>query len=842
LNPEAAVFLDFERIGKEKMNNKKWKNKMSKRLILLVSRNAGVVAALLLAVPFSALGRQGAQVDESKVQKVIYVDQQSANAVDTNDGSKDSPFKTIGRAVVLADACNASDIGVKILIAPGIYREAITLDRGRQTTSAPIIFEATEKGKTVVSGSEAWATWKRSNDGSRYVHPWPYKWGMAAIPEGWEDVVLKPIVRRCETVFADGRLLRQVMSPSELAENTFYVSEEEGRLSLCLAPGVTPETAAIEVGVRQQLFRAQARENIVLRGLTFVHAITPLQGEAVSFDDCSNILVEDCEFNWNNWSGLGFGGTEGITVRRSTANHNGAMGMTGGQLRSLLYEDDEASYNNWRGSWGGFTGWSVAGFKQLRIHDATYRRIKAVGNQTGAFWFDFDCSIVVIDGAYFAQNETRGIFIEASEGPVTVENSVFCFNGGPGVLSTNSKQVALTGDTFYENAGPQIQVTGQLDRPVSNWETKEKMKLNLEDWVLQDDTLVTSNANRALVDISGAAVERFTGSLISSRNLWYNPTDADVFRVSGLNLDLAHWEKISGQDLDSVFADPKLTDPDRSDFTPSADSPLKQRDEWVKRDVVRVGLGDLKEALLQEVKDNWNSPYPVALKARADQWTEISLRPYANRALTGQDGWIGEYPLENLTPGEKKIHAVPFQIIDPAANNGLAAIALRSAHVYQTRGRPLPGEVAVPISREATALYLLYGCAYATHKRTCEFQVIYEDGTRQTIGVLPLGKGSKDADVLNQLTSESNIQDWWPTMPQFDNDNAKKVMIVNPENALKSVRYLYTLQWVNPEPSKPIKELVMTADPREEASVQVFGISALLPLKEAGVETKVNRD
>ncbi len=220
------------------MNNTERVNKMNKRLILRVSGNVGAVVAMLLAVQFSAWGRQGAQVDESVVQKVIYVDQQSANAADTNDGSKDAPFKTIGPAVQLADACNASGIGVKILIAPGIYREAITLDRGRQTTSAPIIFEATGKGKTVVSGSEVWATWERSNAGRRYVHPWPYKWGMAAIPEGWEDVVLKPIVRRCEMVFVDGQLLRQVMSPSDLAENTIYVSEEDGTLSLCLPPGM----------------------------------------------------------------------------------------------------------------------------------------------------------------------------------------------------------------------------------------------------------------------------------------------------------------------------------------------------------------------------------------------------------------------------------------------------------------------------------------------------------------------------------------------------------------------------------------------------------------------------
>jgi hypothetical protein len=77
-------------------------------------------------------------------------------------------------------------------------------------------------------------------------------------------------------------------------------------------------------------------------------------------------------------------------------------------------------------------------------------------------------------------------------------------------------------------------------------------------------------------------------------------------------------------------------------------------------------------------------------------------------------------------------------------------------------------------------------------------------------------------------------------MSQFDNENAKKVMIVNPENALKSLRYLYTLQWVNPKPADSIKELRITADPQEETSMQFLGISALLPPEESGVETKTD--
>jgi len=43
----------------------------------------------------------------------------------------------------------------------------------------------------------------------------------------------------------------------------------------------------------------------------------------------------------------------------------------------------------------------------------------------------------------------------------------------------------------------------------------------------------------------------------------------------------------------------------------------------------------------------------------------------------------------------------------------------------------------------------------------------------------------------------------------------------------ETVRYIYTLQWVNPHPEKTVKELKLTSNPKEETSLMVFGITVL---------------
>jgi hypothetical protein len=92
------------------------------------------------------------------------------------------------------------------VIAPGAYRDRIQLPMNGQETDAPIIIEAKEKGTVIVSGSNIWDGWQRRKNSAIYTHAWPYKWGLALYPPGWEGiVVLADIVRRREMIFVNGR-------------------------------------------------------------------------------------------------------------------------------------------------------------------------------------------------------------------------------------------------------------------------------------------------------------------------------------------------------------------------------------------------------------------------------------------------------------------------------------------------------------------------------------------------------------------------------------------------------------------------------------------------------------
>ncbi|MGH8065936.1 MAG: right-handed parallel beta-helix repeat-containing protein, partial [Candidatus Entotheonellia bacterium] len=461
-----------------------------------------------------------ATISGEQTAKILYVNNQYPQASDQNPGTEDLPLKTINTAAGIARQNQMNNIGTKIVIYPGTYRERIDLSiYGPINKDVPIIFEGKEKGKVIVSGSDIWNGWMRQGNTDIYTHPWPYKWGLAPYPASWErNVVLKPIVRRREMIFVNGYALEQVISFEELKEGRFYVSEDDGIVYIWLSPGTNINKTIIEVAVRSGLFYAKGKRNIGLRGLTFQHDNTPLDGAAVQFVDSSNILVEDSRFLWNNWTGLALGVSQSVTARRNVANHNGGGGMATYKIKTLLFEDNETSYNNWRGAKGGFLGWAVAGIKNMRIRDGVYRRHKSVGNQTRGFWLDFDNANILIEAASWCDNLTNGIFIEASQGPITIRDSLICRNRKYGIQTTNSSAVTLAGNTIRANGGSQIRVTGDVERAVTNWETGEQRRLKVEHWTLQENVIVGEDARQLLLDTPGWG--HFLGSLASQSNGW----------------------------------------------------------------------------------------------------------------------------------------------------------------------------------------------------------------------------------------------------------------------------------------------------------------------------------
>lgn len=119
----------------------------------------------------------------------------------------------------------------------------------------------------------------------------------------------------------------------------------------------------------------------------------------------------------------------------------------------------------------------------------------------------------------------------------------------------------------------------------------------------------------------------------------------------------------------------------------------------------------------------------------------LNLRSAANMGFRDdtpddkQGGWTDQGPendLRMMKPGKCVFVNVPFDVIDPAANNGKSVIAL---------GCPerafLPRQAIVPIDgKKYKWLYFLHADAWPKKKEVGTIQVNYMDGTDETISVV----------------------------------------------------------------------------------------------------------
>lgn len=503
----------------------------------------------------------------------LHVDNSHPDAADTNAGTPALPLRTVARAAVLAGEGHARGEDVRVVVGPGVYRETVRLTGSGVGGDGSITFEAREGGTAIISGSDVWGNWRKGRRGEVYSHPWPYTWGLAPYPPGWQgNVELAPIVRRREMIFMNGVPLTQVLSQAEMEPGTFYVAEEVATVYLSPPPGVAVEGGTVEVAVRAGIFRGARVHNLRVRGLTFSHDGSPLDGTAAAFDDCTELRVEECQFRHNNWTGFGVHTSQGVVVRGNVANENGAIGMEAYQSKNLWYEANETSYNNWRGVRGDFITWATGGLKHLLVHGGVYRAHRSVGNHACGCWFDTDCREIVVDDLYTGHNEGEGLFIEALQGPVTVTRGTICHNGGPGIYTEGATQVTVQGAIIYGNGDAQIKAL-RGPRAVTDWETQAKQNEPSSHWTLAHNVIVSTNDTQNLIDAANS--EAFVGTLTANDNLWYSPGKSRGFVIEHRGVSFERWRAVTGQDGRSLLADPRFVNPDHDDFTPRFDSPLR---------------------------------------------------------------------------------------------------------------------------------------------------------------------------------------------------------------------------------------------------------------------------
>ncbi|MBN1490131.1 MAG: hypothetical protein JXA69_09455 [Phycisphaerae bacterium] len=150
---------------------------------------------------------------------------------------------------------------------------------------------------------------------------------------------------------------------------------------------------------------------------------------------------------------------------------------------------------------------------------------------------------------------------------------------------------------------------------------------------------------------------------------------------------------------------------------------------------------------------------PLSIEIRADRAEAIDLSDLANTdPLTAPFGVKnpGKYVFAGLPVGQRVMCGVPFQVIDPAANQGRGFVVLHSPKAPAEAA--LPTEVEIPVGKKGKRLFLLgnvsgWGGADSGAGEwgaVAEYVIHYADGQHQ---VVPLITGQTIEDWTGKPTA-----------------------------------------------------------------------------------------
>jgi hypothetical protein len=539
--------------------------------------------ATICGTPLSLFAQADVVEDETAT---LYVNAKTGS--DSNPGTSAKPFLTIGAASKVAIVNNTNNIGTKILISPGTYRETLSMGSTKNVTTSAITFQAVTTGTAIISGSNVLTGWTPdTTNAAIYTNTWNNKFGACAVPAGWPTQI-QPIVLRTEMIFVNSVPLTQVLSASQMIMGTFYVDETTSQIQIWPVSGTNMATALIESATRPNTMVVSNRSNLVFRGLTFQHARSCINFDGAMISSSVNILFDSIQANWNGFGGLGINTSNQITVKNSVASHNGGVGFGSYRGLNALSEFDEADYNNWRGAMGGFYDWAMGGFKLFSMHAGTFNQVYAYRNQGEGLWFDTDGENITITNATLVENNASNLQLEVDEGPGTVTDSILCNSIGSGVSLLNSAYVTLSGNTFYNNGDgiapghAEIFVTAvEGGRTITNWQTGQvetfgTTNINLSNNIFEDNTPGQILFGTYLVGEDWTA---FISTLASSGNRWYDPSGPNKFTLPvNQMVGLAAFQEATGTDSSSTFVSSPapaacaVPAPPYSDYTLTADN------------------------------------------------------------------------------------------------------------------------------------------------------------------------------------------------------------------------------------------------------------------------------
>jgi hypothetical protein len=384
--------------------------------------------------------------------QTYYVGGDSPRADDNGPGTREQPFRTIGKAAQVLQP------GERVVIASGIYRECVRPARGGTDPNRMISYEAAPGAKVIVRGSEVLTdSWRPSTGysmrggppGQLTIRQYDLKGSMfpdAYNPFGmvnaqgdwsWLDtrtVDMGPFFRRRGLVFVEGKPAEPVEQFRDLGnmplqpaarpagqgglpgrtrpgpimqeiggsqDSRFWVEHQGTTLHIRL-PADIPDKPLIEITTREQAFAPLEKGlgYIRIKGITFQHAgnaFAPPQRGLVSTNGGNHWIIEGNTIEWANGVGLDIGNTDwnANTSPQSGTGHilrGNTIRYCGIEGIGAMWTQDVLVEDNtieWIGWQGAERAWESAGAKFHRARNLLFRRnIVRHIRHANAVWLD----------------------------------------------------------------------------------------------------------------------------------------------------------------------------------------------------------------------------------------------------------------------------------------------------------------------------------------------------------------------------------------------------------------------------------------------------------------------
>ena len=365
---------------------------------------------------------------------------------DSNSGSPESPYLTIGKAA------EAAQPGDTVVVHGGTYRQWVKPLRGGRDESSRITYRAVAGEDVLIKGSERITSWVDQGDGvwmvqlpQRFFGDYnPYALNLSG---GWLDY--GQWLHRGD-VYLDGEAFHERKTPEEVKQqpHTWCCRTTQDTTTIWAHFGkANPNARLVEINVRESVFMPaeSGLGFITVSGFHILHSAEnwqppglKVQMGAIGPRMGKSWIIENCTITNARCVGIILGQARGVddtdidafgahVVRNNVIRRCGQAGIAGqkGATRCLV-EGNLIEDTNYRKEFG---GWETAAIKFHESVDTVIRGnlIRGVYHQGyGAFgiWMDWGNQGTRITGNIIHNTQAATVFLEMDHGPILVDNNV----------------------------------------------------------------------------------------------------------------------------------------------------------------------------------------------------------------------------------------------------------------------------------------------------------------------------------------------------------------------------------------------------------------------------------